>query len=191
MPKPKDENKINQIFKATLSIVAREGFSGLRMGDVAKEAKMATGTLYIYFKDKQTLINGLYLFLKQSMAAQYIFKEDLAKPYKSSFDAIWKKYFYTTLENPEASAFIEQYYRSPYFNKKSKEKAYQSLQPIYDLLERGKKEKLIKNIDNDLLMAQLNGPILDMVKMHQSGTLTINAQMVSLALQMAWDAIKK
>jgi hypothetical protein len=40
-------------------------------------------------------------------------------------------------------------------------------------------------------MAQLNGPILDMVKMHQSGTLTINAQMVSLALQMAWDAIKK
>lgn len=191
MPKAKDENKIDQIFKATLSIVSREGFSGLRMGDVAKEAKIATGTLYIYFKDKQSLINALYLYLKQAMASQYIFKEDLDKPYKSSFDTIWKKYFYTTIENPEASAFIEQYYRSPFFNKRSKDQAYQSLQPIYDLLERGKKEKLIKNIDSDLLMAQLNGPILDMVKMHQSGSLKINSQTVNHALQMAWDAIKK
>jgi AcrR family transcriptional regulator len=191
MPKPKDENKIEQIYKATLKLVAMEGFGGLRMGDVAKEAGMATGTLYIYFKDKQTLINALYLFLKQQMASRYIFDEDLAKPYKSCFDAIWKKYFFTTLENPEASAFIEQYYRSPFFNKKSKEQAYQSLQPIYDLLERGKKEKLIKNIDSDLLMAQLNGPILDMVKMHHAGNLVMTPQYIQHALQMAWDSIKK
>ena len=191
MPKPKDENKIEQIFQATLRLVAVEGFSGLRMGDVAKGAKIATGTLYIYFKDKQALINAVYLYLKEQMAAQYIVQEDLEKPYKSSFDAIWKKYFFATLNNPEASAFIEQYYRSPYFNKKSKDQAYQSLQPIYDLLERGKKEKLIKNIDSDLLIAQLNGPILDMVKMHYAGNLEVNTQMVNHAIQMAWDGIKK
>ena len=50
MPKAKDENKIEQIFKATLKLVSVEGFGGLRMSDVAKEAGMATGTLYIYFK---------------------------------------------------------------------------------------------------------------------------------------------
>lgn len=191
MPKPKDENKIEQIFQATLKLVAVEGFSGLRMSDVAKEAGIATGTLYIYFRDKQALINALYLFLKNEMASKYIFKEDLEKPYKASFDSIWKKYFYVTLENPEISAFIEQYYRSPFFNKRSKEQAYQSLQPIFELLERGKKEKLIKNIDSDLLMAQLNGPILDIVKMHHSGSLKINTNTVQHALQMAWDSIKR
>jgi AcrR family transcriptional regulator len=191
MPKPKDENKVEQIFKTTLKLVSKEGFGGLRMADVAKGAKIATGTLYIYFWDKTALINALYLFLKKEMASKYIFEEDLDKPYKTGFDAIWKKYFFATLENPQATAFIEQYYRSPFYNKKSKEQADESLQPIYDLLERGKKEKLIKNIDSDLLLAQLNGPIQDIVKMHEAGNLSINQHTVAHALQMAWDSIKK
>jgi AcrR family transcriptional regulator len=191
MPKPKDEKKIDQIFKATLKLVAKNGFSGLRMGDVAKAAGIATGTLYIYFKDKQTLVNALYLHLKQDMASRYIIKDDFSKPYKQMFDAIWKKYFLVTLENRQASAFIEQYYMSHFYDKKKKDEAHQSLQLIYELLDRGKKEKLIKNIDNALLIAQVNGPILDITKMITSGNIENSPQTIHWALQMAWDAIKR
>lgn len=191
MPKPKDENKIAQIFNATLKLVSKDGFSGLRMGDVAKAAGIATGTLYIYFKDKETLINALYLHIKQDMASKYIIKEDFNKPYKQTFDAVWKKYYLVTLENRQASAFIEQYYMSHFYNKKKKEEAHQSLKLIYELLERGKKEKLIKNIDNALLIAQVNGPILDITKMITAGNIENSTQTMNLALQMAWDSIKK
>lgn len=191
MPKPKDENKIEQIFQSTLKMVAVDGFGGLRMSDVAKEAGIATGTLYIYFKDKQSLVDALYLHLKKEMAAKYIIKEDFTKPYKQCFDAIWKKYFEATIKNRHASAYIEQYYRSPFYNKKSKDVAHQSLSLIYELLERGKKEKLIKNIDNALLLAQLNGPVLDISKMIQAGNIKMNKQTLAHALQMAWDSVKK
>ncbi|MBK7429323.1 MAG: helix-turn-helix transcriptional regulator [Saprospiraceae bacterium] len=38
----------------------KSGYTDLRMADVAKEAGMATGTLYIYFKNKEELINTLF-----------------------------------------------------------------------------------------------------------------------------------
>lgn len=191
MPKPKDEHKIDQIFEATLELVGKFGFSGLRMSDVAKAAGIATGTLYIYFKDKETLVNALYLHVKKEMAAKYIFKEDFTKPYRQTFDALWRKYFQVTLENRQTSAFIEQYYMSHFYNKKKKEEAHQTIQPIYDLLDRGKKEKLIKNIDNAILLAQLNGPILDITKMIWAGNIENNKQTLEAALQMAWDSVKK
>ena len=47
MARPKDENKINTIYEATLKLVLKTGFNGLKMADVAKAAKLATGTLNI------------------------------------------------------------------------------------------------------------------------------------------------
>jgi AcrR family transcriptional regulator len=58
--KLKDENKIDDIFKATLKLVKLNGLSGITMQSVAKEAKIATGTLYIYFKSKESLITRLF-----------------------------------------------------------------------------------------------------------------------------------
>ena len=49
----KDPNKLAAIYKATLKTVLREGFSGLKMGSVAKEAGIATGTMYVYFESKE------------------------------------------------------------------------------------------------------------------------------------------
>jgi AcrR family transcriptional regulator len=58
--KLKDEHKIDQIFKATLKLVKENGLAGITMQSVAKEAKIATGTLYIYFKNKDSIITSLF-----------------------------------------------------------------------------------------------------------------------------------
>ncbi|MBS1637391.1 MAG: TetR/AcrR family transcriptional regulator [Bacteroidetes bacterium] len=191
MPKAKDDKKIEAIFGATLKLVLKDGFSGLRMSDVAKEARIATGTLYIYFRDKHELINELYLSLKKKSIDSYVDPADMNLPIKKAFDTVWKKYFLNTLQNPEETAFIEQYYRSPFLKVKVKEEAYQLLTPIYQLLERGKKEQLIKHVDNDLLIAQISGPIAEIVRMHQAGGLRVNDSIMKDALQLAWDSVKK
>ncbi|MFM7485318.1 MAG: TetR/AcrR family transcriptional regulator, partial [Cytophagales bacterium] len=72
MARPRDENKIEPIYEATLRLVLKTGFNGLKMADVAKAAKLATGTLYIYFKNKEVLINELYSHLKKSKMAKML-----------------------------------------------------------------------------------------------------------------------
>jgi AcrR family transcriptional regulator len=191
MPKEKDYTKIEKIFSATLKLVMVEGFSGLRMSDVAKHANIATGTLYIYFKTKHELINELYSYLKFKTTREYINEKDFDLSFKEAFDLVWKKYLMHAINFPFETAFIEQYYRSPFLDKKVKQDAYELIKPIYDLLDRGKKEKILKPIENELLIGQITGPINELTKMHHEKIIELNQNTISLALKMAWDSIKK
>jgi TetR/AcrR family fatty acid metabolism transcriptional regulator len=44
------------IFDAALDVISRADFDGLRMQDIAAAARIATSTLYNYFKDKEDLL---------------------------------------------------------------------------------------------------------------------------------------
>ena len=58
--KPKDDKKLRAITRATFALVEQTGLSGLTMAAIAREAGLATGTLYVYFKSKEDLLTGLY-----------------------------------------------------------------------------------------------------------------------------------
>ncbi len=47
------------IIEAALTIFDRDGFEGARIDDVAAEAEIAKGTVYLYFKNKQALLEGV------------------------------------------------------------------------------------------------------------------------------------
>lgn len=51
--------KKNGLMSAAVRVLSREGVSGLTMDDVAMEAGVAKGTLYVYFKNKQDLLKEL------------------------------------------------------------------------------------------------------------------------------------
>lgn len=48
-----------QILEAAETVIARVGYEDVTMGEVARAAGCATGTLYLYFKDKQQLVMAL------------------------------------------------------------------------------------------------------------------------------------
>lgn len=51
----KKEEKKKAILDAAEQLVAEKGMAGMTMGDVARKSDVATGTLYIYFKNKASL----------------------------------------------------------------------------------------------------------------------------------------
>ncbi len=53
-------DKKQAILKSVLKLVNREGFYHLNMKKIAQEAGVAAGTIYLYFKGKEDLINALY-----------------------------------------------------------------------------------------------------------------------------------
>lgn len=48
-----------QIFQATATVFARQGYHGARMDDIVKESGLSKGALYWYFKNKEELATGL------------------------------------------------------------------------------------------------------------------------------------
>lgn len=53
--KRKKEERRNEILDIAEKIIAEKGVQGMTMKEVAKEADVATGTLYLYFKNKNSL----------------------------------------------------------------------------------------------------------------------------------------
>jgi len=59
-PKPNvSEERKEQITEAATKVFAKQGFEKARMDDIAAEASLSKGTLYLYFKSKDAIIKHL------------------------------------------------------------------------------------------------------------------------------------
>lgn len=68
MERPKSDDKRSTILEAATRVIATQGL-GASTASIAKEAGVASGTLFVYFATKSDLINQLYLELKTEMAS--------------------------------------------------------------------------------------------------------------------------
>lgn len=53
-------DKRQRIMDAAIQVFAAKGFYGARISDIAKAAKVADGTIYLYFKNKDDLLISLF-----------------------------------------------------------------------------------------------------------------------------------
>ncbi len=56
----KDENKHHKIIQAAAKVFAEKGFYNSRVSEIAKEANVADGTIYLYFKNKDDILISLF-----------------------------------------------------------------------------------------------------------------------------------
>jgi len=190
MPRVRDDSKIDAIFNATLKLVLKTGFNGLKMADVAKAAKVATGTLYIYFKNKEQLINQLYLEIKTAKMKKLMQAYDARKPYAAVFKDLWLEYLHISLQEPEKMIFIEQFTHSSYLSGQVKKQADKLLASLEQFIQEGIKSKLVKELPVQLILGQLLGPINEMVKLHHDQRIKMTASLQQRAFEMAWQSVK-
>jgi TetR/AcrR family fatty acid metabolism transcriptional regulator len=56
----RSEDKHLRIIKAALKIFAKKGFYNSRVSEIAKEAEVADGTIYLYFKNKDDILISVF-----------------------------------------------------------------------------------------------------------------------------------
>src|SRR6185436_16534837 len=54
------EFRIQSIQEATMRVIARKGMSAATMQEIADEAKVAKGTIYLYFRDRDELVEKTF-----------------------------------------------------------------------------------------------------------------------------------
>ena len=189
--KQRDESKIQQIFSATLQLVVKSGVAGITMRQIAKAAGMATGTLYIYFKDKEELLNQLYVSCRAASVDAYFKGYNEGASYKKGFRIIWNNILQYRLENFDVSVFMEQCYHSPFISGTTREMNEQLFQPLYKLFDRGKAEKILKDYDTILLLILMMGSITGVIKYINYHKKKTTNDMIENAFTICWDGLKK
>ncbi len=81
MPRPDvSEERIQQIIAAALAVFAREGFAQARMDDIAKEAGLSKGAVYLYFASKDAIIAAILKFFFQQELRLLLRREPISAP---------------------------------------------------------------------------------------------------------------
>ncbi|WP_299780961.1 TetR/AcrR family transcriptional regulator [uncultured Formosa sp.] len=188
--KLKDELKREAIINETIAIVYAKGFAGVKMAHIAKKVDISPSTLYVYFKSKDDLISSIATDLLKNITniSQNQLKQDL--PYKLKFKAIWVFYINFGINNRKEMSFITQVKQSPYFDMIPEHIRHLKSSFILDLLDEGKQQGLIKDVDNTILSALLGAFLTETIKLIDSKLLQLQEEDINTMFLLAWDAVK-
>ena len=190
MVRTKTEDKREAILLATLTLVNSNGFHAAPMSKIATEAGVSAGTIYLYFQNKEDLVNTLYRELKAKFSAQIFDSYNPETPVKIGFETIWRNVLQYKLNEPEEAVFLEQCDNTPMVSEASREYGLKTAQPLFDLWERGQKEGIIKPFCWRMLYAFSLYPIIYVAQSYSKAGKELNNEVINSAFGASWDAIR-
>ncbi|MBK9452083.1 MAG: TetR/AcrR family transcriptional regulator [Bacteroidetes bacterium] len=113
----RDESKEACLRIKAMEMIVAEGFDGLSMQKLAKAAGVSPATIYIYWKNREDLLNQLFQEVQENFTGVAL---EGFSPEMSLSDGLWLQWqnrLRFILEFPVQFAFYEQFRHSPLINR--------------------------------------------------------------------------
>ena len=186
----KSIDKRNALIKATIELVNNNGFHATPMSKIAKMANVSPATIYLYFENKQDLVNKTYIEVKAEYTKYAFATYDENMHVEAGFEIIWKRIADFKLKECVNAMFLAQCDNTPMIDESSRQEGVKHLQPLLDLWMRGKKEGIIKPMSDYLLYAYSINPLSFLMMAQKRGALQLDKTHLEEAYQSAWSSIK-
>src|SRR6202034_633563 len=108
MARPKSEDKRNAILDAAMRVFAQRGLTAAPTSEISKEAGVAEGTLFTYFKTKDDLMNALYREIKLELADAMMSGFPRKKTVRTRLRHVWDGYVNWGVANREKRRVLAQ-----------------------------------------------------------------------------------
>lgn len=105
MARPRSEEKRNLLLAAAIQVFATNGLSAPTAA-ITSAAGVAEGTLFVYFKGKDELINALYEEIKQDLANAMLSGYPAKGSVRARTQHVWNKYVEWGADNPDRLAVL-------------------------------------------------------------------------------------
>ncbi|MET0298791.1 MAG: TetR/AcrR family transcriptional regulator [Flavitalea sp.] len=175
--------------QSMLELIGENGFHGVPMSQVAKNAGVAAGTIYHYFESKDAIIRELSIYIRQQMADAMFGSEHEGKDLKTRFFVGWLRICGYFINNPHALTFIEQYNSSPYSKR--------ACEPVSPFKERfdaffqiAREQGIVKNVSSNLIASIVFGCITTTAKFHLNGKHDYTETELTKIADIIWDGIR-
>ncbi len=184
-------SKIGDIHKAALKILNEEGLSGAPVSKIAREAGVAAGTMYVYYKSKDELLLSLYRSVIDGLdqALNEVMEEGLAE--KQQFYRLWLAAFKYFFKNPDGFLFMKQFASSPQGKLAGEENTVKGYGLLADVIERAQGKRLLKKMPVSIAVAMIAGIIATTVDIQLSGSLELDGDLLQELLNSSWRMMEK
>lgn len=186
----KKKDKRNLILDSTLGLLSENGFHGTPISLIAERANVGAGTIYRYFKNKEELINELFIEIKRRILNAMYCGYDKTAPYEERFRVLWVNMINYYHQNPKEFVFIEQHRYAPYVSTLTRSESNRILLPVLMFFLEGKKNHYIKHLPLYTIVGLIYGPITTIVKLHLDHKKVMTDDHINNAAKACWDAVK-
>lgn len=172
-----------------LRIIAEQGIQGTPMSQLAKEAGVATGTIYHHFRSKEEILNAIYLSKKQDF--QQILEAHLQPeaPFEKQFEQLWLGFFRYYMEHPLVFRFGQQLAGTPILNAKTRREGESYYAQIFAFFERGITAGVFRPMNARLMTHLLHGSIDTLVALCLDGDFAPESDVLEQAVLFSWRAV--
>jgi len=182
---------MDMLIQAALKLFTTQGFHATPTTQIAKEAKVSTGTLFWYFPTKEDLIDTVYVQCVNSVIESIMPGLSMEVSVKDKIYYICNTYINWSINNIDKFIYIKQYVSSAYKKYSITEEVYKKSLHL-EIFEEGKNQNVINDIPTGLLIdtwtAMLNGIAEHFI---ENMNKVNDEKYVKTALDIAWNSIKK
>lgn len=187
----RDEDKVSRIYNAAVKLINAEGFQGTSMSKIAREADIAAATIYLYFDNKDDMINKLFLHLKHEKSKAYLKGNPVLSPTKETFRIIWFNHYQYIVENPQTFKFLENFSNCHLINLINQEQAIGYYRLMLDLFELSRQKGILKDLSNAIVYEFLFAPIGNLLKRALTINRIITEKELDTIFEISWSAISR
>lgn len=152
------EDMVNRILLATEKRIVQDGLQNLSMRNIAKEADIAAGTLYLYFKTKEDLLHCLATQLLECYNRYLSFEFNPEMELFQQYQALIKKKWLFLTERLD---LVKQFQAVIGIDELIRDTIADENSFWNQLIFEGKRQKLIVDLPNELLYSFSIGTLVD------------------------------
>ncbi|MEO1872424.1 MAG: helix-turn-helix domain-containing protein [Cobetia sp.] len=201
----RDEHKQQALLEATLREVAEHGFAVTSVARIARAAGMSPGTLYLYYRDKDDLLEATFREVSRRIIAVAVeaFQAEPAEAFeaepstlspaaqqlKSALCRVWNALVALGRRQPALFLFHDQFLHSSHMQDALRVANQERAAPLLDAFALGQQSGILKQIDLALIEVFMFRSIYSLLQGSSCQLPAISHASFDQAFEMAWDAI--
>lgn len=184
-------DKQEAILDTALRLFCERGFFGTPTSMISKEAGVATGTLFFYFKTKEDLIDTLYRRIKAEAAAAMCRGLENETTARDRLRRIGRNAIAWGTEYPEKMKFMEQFAHSSFVSTTAQEEGMSRFLFLQDLVVDGIREGTIRKCDPQLVIFMMASAMSGLIaRVAAAKTKKEKDEIVNQGLDLVWSGLK-
>ena len=187
----RDYSKETRILDETLHLINSQGLSNISMSKIAKAANGSPATIYIYFENKEDLINSLYIKTKTKMSTSIFESLSDTNNIKVQYEQVVTKFIQFMMNYKEEFLFLEQVQNSPMLKESTLRDSDELFSKLANLYVDGKNQGILKDRDIRLLSLMTSRPAMEYAKLFHKGQVEGAQEEIKYIVKMCWDASSK
>jgi AcrR family transcriptional regulator len=184
-------DKRERLLQAALRLFAANGIQNTSTAEIAAKAKVASGTLFLYFPTKQHLVNELVILVSKQEAEHINTLLNPSMSVRDTFFTIWDGSIRWLLEHPEVFQYSQQVRHSGLVSQAATLESGKYFSFYYETIQRGLQEGSIKPYPIDLIGGFLYQDIVAVMNhIRMQPDQNAITETIQKGFDLFWDGIK-